>query len=165
MEKQKQKQPQTKQTNQTKKAQSHHRRQNDNKKLHLVILGKIPDADVAITTEEPLLSGLIVQLHRNYTENQQKNAFKWHTLYPPQEVHSSATDEPLERTCTTGKHFFGTEIMKSVYSVPLNSNFRYYVSKSTFLLMRQWLHWLTLLSENYNPESRLSSNGSYKPKT
>lgn len=44
-----------------KKAQSHHTRQNDNQKLHSVILDKIPNADVALMViEELLLLGLIV---------------------------------------------------------------------------------------------------------
>lgn len=52
------------------------------------------------------------KLHRKVGKKEKK-ALKWCMLYLPLEMHSSATDEPLEQTCTTGKHFYGTEVMKS----------------------------------------------------
>lgn len=85
--------------------------QNDNQKLHPVILCKIPDADVAQTHVHHL--GWLC----NYIEITQKSGkkivLKWCMLYLPLEMNSSATEEPLEQICTTGKHFYGTEVMKS----------------------------------------------------
>lgn len=85
--------------------------QNDNQKLHPVIPCKIPDVDVAQRYFHCL--GWLCNYTGIIQKSSRKMPLKWRMLYMPQEMHSSVTDEPLEQTCTTGKHFYGTEVMKS----------------------------------------------------